>query len=263
MEDNFSYKDIMLPSDIEKKSFEIITKELGNRTFDPEFDPVIKRVIHTTADFDYADNLVFSEHAVRKMQEAIKNGAGIVTDTNMAKAGINKKKLAEYGGEVYCFMADPDVAEEAKERKITRAAVSMLKAASLGKNLIFVCGNAPTALMKIYELLQENLLLTSNQEKLADNRLEHEHDTSNENNEYHEYIKPYISLENIEYHKQQDDGISLSTIDGIIAVPVGFVHVVEAKELILKTAVPHIVARGRKGGSNVAAAIVNAILYSM
>lgn len=211
MDNNFSYKDIMLPADIEKKSFEIITKELGDRTFDTEIEPVVKRVIHTTADFDYADNLIFSEHAVKKMQEAIRNGASIVTDTNMAKAGINKKRLAEYGGEVLCFMADPDVAAEAKARKITRAAVSMEKAAGLGKKLIFVSGNAPTALMKIYELMEEGGL------------------------------QP----------------------EGIIAVPVGFVHVVEAKELILNTNVPYIVARGRKGGSNVAAAIVNAMLYSM
>lgn len=217
----FNYKDIMLPSEIEKKSFEIITEELGNRQFDKEFEPVIKRVIHTTADFDYADNLVFSEHSVRKMQEAIKNGASIVTDTNMAKAGINKKILSQYGGEVYCFMGDSDVAISAKERQITRAAVSMEKAAGLCKDLIFVSGNAPTALMKIYELIQDHELYS------------------------------------------EEDELKHSTIKGIIAVPVGFVHVVEAKELILKTGVPYIVARGRKGGSNVAAAIVNAILYSM
>lgn len=222
MDKDFDYKDIMIPADIEKKSFEIITNELGDRTFDPEIDPVVKRVIHATADFDYVDNLSFSEHAVRKMQNAIRNGASIVTDTNMAKAGINKKKLAEFGGEVYCFMADSDVAEEAKKRSITRAAVSMEKAAGLGKNIIFVSGNAPTALMKIYELLTENKLI-------ADSNI--------------------------------TDGRSI--VSGIIAVPVGFVHVVEAKELILETKVPHIVARGRKGGSNVAAAIVNAILYSM
>lgn len=222
MDKDFDYKDIMIPADIEKKSFEIITNELGDRTFDPEIDPVVKRVIHATADFDYADNLSFSEHAVRKMQNAIRNGASIVTDTNMAKAGIHKKKLAEFGGEVYCYMADSDVAEEAKKRSITRAAVSMEKAAGLGKNIIFVSGNAPTALMKIYELLTDNKLI-------ADSNI--------------------------------TDGRSI--VSGIIAVPVGFVHVVEAKELILETKVPHIVARGRKGGSNVAAAIVNAILYSM
>lgn len=236
-EKNISYNEIMLPSEIEKKSFEIITEELGDRTCDPEFEPVIKRVIHTTADFDYADNLVFSTHAVRKMQEEIRSGASIVTDTNMAKAGINKKKLAQYGGKVYCFMADSDVAEEAKKRQITRAAVSMEKAASLGKNLIFVSGNAPTALMKIYELLQDHELQTTDQEHLP-------------------------CTEKIEFIKHQDR-IPRSTVSGIIAVPVGFVHVVEAKELILDTDVPNIVACGRKGGSNVAAAIVNAILYSM
>lgn len=116
MDKDFDYKDIMIPADIEKKSFEIITNELGDRTFDPEIDPVVKRVIHATADFDYADNLSFSEHAVRKMQNAIRNGASIVTDTNMAKAGINKKKLAEFGGEVYCFMADSDGRRSKKEK---------------------------------------------------------------------------------------------------------------------------------------------------
>ena len=181
------------------------------RALDPDLKPIIKRVIHTTADFSYVDTLTFSEHAVEKAIEALKNGASIVTDTNMAKAGINKNKLSELGGQVYCFMADEDVALEAKRRGITRAAVSMEKAAKMDQNVIFAIGNAPTALMRLYELIQE------------------------------EKIKPEL----------------------IIGVPVGFVHVVEAKELILKTEVPFIVARGRKGGSNVAAAICNALLYQI
>ena len=112
------------PADIEGRSFEIITSELGDRVLDPENELVIKRCIHTSADFDYADNLVFSEHAVTKAVEALKNGACIITDTNMVKAGINKRVLAKFGGEVYNFVADPDVAAEAKERGITRSAVS-------------------------------------------------------------------------------------------------------------------------------------------
>lgn len=201
----------VLPADIEKRSFEIITEELGEQKLDPIQAPVIKRVIHTTADFDYIKNLCFSDNAVEHFREAISEGACIVTDTQMAKSGINKRKLARYGGEVYCFMSDEDVAETAKKRKSTRAVASMDKAATLKKKLIFAVGNAPTALVRLYELIQE------------------------------EKLQP----------------------EGIIGVPVGFVNVVEAKELIMQTDYPYIVARGRKGGSNVAAAICNALLYGM
>lgn len=201
----------VLPSDIEKRSFEIITQELGNIVLDSKEEPIIKRVIHTSADFDYVDNLCFSENAVERFQQAIRNGVSIVTDTQMARAGINKKQLARYGGEVYCFMSDEDVAEAAKKQGSTRAVASMDKAAGLHCPLIFAIGNAPTALIRLYELIQDGIL------------------------------QP----------------------EGIIGVPVGFVNVVEAKELIMKAPVPYIVARGRKGGSNVAAAICNALLYSM
>lgn len=143
------------PMDIEKRSFEIITEELGDMELTPGTEPVVKRCIHTSADFDYAKNLCFSEHAVEKAIEAIKNGACIVTDTQMAKAGINKRALARYGGEVYCFMSDEDVAEMAKKNKTTRATASMDKAASLDRKLIFAIGNAPTALVRLYELIQE------------------------------------------------------------------------------------------------------------
>ncbi|MBP3476374.1 MAG: precorrin-8X methylmutase [Lachnospiraceae bacterium] len=198
------------PAEIERRSFEIIEQELPH-PLDPVQAPIIKRVIHTTADFSYADSLCFSEHAVEIAREAIRQGVSIITDTNMAKAGINKNKLAAYGGAVHCFMADEDVAAEAKKRGITRAAVSMEKSAIKGENFIYAIGNAPTALIRLYELIEEGK------------------------------IKPQL----------------------IIGVPVGFVHVVEAKELIMKSAVPYIVARGRKGGSNVAAAICNALLYGM
>lgn len=201
----------VLPREIEKRSFEIITEELQGRNFPPEQEAIIKRAIHTSADFDYADNLCFSEDAVKLAHEAIQNGACIVTDTQMAKAGINKRSLSKFGGEVYCFMSDEDVAQKAKEQEVTRAQVSMEKAAKLQKNLIFAIGNAPTALIKLYEMIQEGK------------------------------IKPKL----------------------IIGVPVGFVNVVQAKELIMKADVPYIVARGRKGGSNVAAAICNALLYQM
>lgn len=197
------------PMDIEKRSFEIIAEELGDVELTPGTELVVKRCIHTSADFDYARNLCFSEHAVEKAIEAIKNGACIVTDTQMAKAGINKRALARYGGEVYCFMSDEDVAEIAKKNKTTRATASMDKAASLDKKLIFAIGNAPTALVRLYELIQEGK------------------------------IDPQL----------------------IIGVPVGFVNVVQSKELIMETKTPYIVARGRKGGSNIAACICNALLY--
>lgn len=199
------------PMDIERRSFEIITEILGDRKLDPENELVIKRAIHTTADFDYADNLVFSEHAVQKGIEALKNGCDIVTDTQMARSGINKTILGKLGGQVHCFMSDPDVAQEAKERGITRAIVSMEKAAKLEKPVIFAIGNAPTALICLRELMDAGKL------------------------------HPAL----------------------IIGVPVGFVNVVESKELIIDSSAPHIVARGRKGGSNVAAAICNAMLYQI
>lgn len=197
------------PRDIEKRSFEIITEELGTRQLPKEQELIIKRCIHTSADFEYADNLCFSTEAVTKAIEAIKEGACIVTDTQMVKAGINKKALSKYGGEVYCFMADEDVAQTARDNGSTRATASMDKAAAMGKKLIFAIGNAPTALVRIYELIEEKKL-----------------------------------------------GPEL-----IIGVPVGFVNVVQSKELIMQTEVPYIVARGRKGGSNIAACICNALLY--
>lgn len=201
----------MKSMEIERRSFEIIAEELGERKIDPEYDLLVRRVIHTTADFDYYDNLVFSEHAVFKMMAAVKEGCDIVTDTTMAMSGINKRVLARFGGQVHCFIGDADVAAEAKERGVTRSLVSMEKAAKLDKPLIFAVGNAPTALFAICELIRSGT---------ADPRM-------------------------------------------VIGVPVGFVNVVEAKEELIRTAENYIVARGRKGGSNVAAAIVNAVLYQM
>ena len=199
----------ILPKDIEARSFEIIEQELGDAELNAMQKPIIKRAIHTTADFDYLENLYFSDGVVEKMMKAIKNGADIVTDTNMARAGINKKLLAKFGGEVYCFMADEDIAKAAKSNGTTRAAASMDKAAKLNGDVIFAIGNAPTALMRLCELIDEGR------------------------------INPAA----------------------VIGVPVGFVNVVQSKEMIMERKVPQIVARGRKGGSNVAAAICNAVLY--
>ena len=197
------------PMEIEKRSFEIITEELGDTPLIPGTELIVKRCIHTSADFDYAKNLCFSEGAVEKAMDAIRNGACIVTDTQMAKAGINKRALARYGGEAYCFMSDEDVAKKAKEEGTTRATASMEKAATIQRPLIFAIGNAPTALVKLYEMIEQGK------------------------------IHPEL----------------------IIGVPVGFVNVVEAKELIMTAGVPYIVPKGRKGGSNIAATICNAMLY--
>lgn len=203
----------VLPEEIEKRSFAIISEELEKRqiVLPVETEMVTKRVIHTSADFEYAETMVYSPGAVEVAKELIKNGADIVTDTNMALAGINKKVLARYGGEAHCFMAEEEVARIAKERKVTRATISMEKAAQIKKPVIFAIGNAPTALIQLYEMIQTEGFLPA----------------------------------------------------FIIGVPVGFVNVEAAKELILQTEIPHIVNRGRKGGSNVAAAICNAILYEL
>ena len=205
--------EFVLPGDIEGRSFAIITKELAERgiVIPEEQEPVTKRVIHTSADFGYADTLTFSENAVAVAKSLIRNGADIVTDTNMALSGINKKVLETYGGMAHCFMADEEVAKEAKERRVTRAVISMEHAAKLDKPVIFAVGNAPTALIRLYELISDGI------------------------------YRPAF----------------------IIGVPVGFVNVEVAKEMILHTNVPCIVNRGRKGGSNVAAAICNALLYEV
>lgn len=204
----------VLPTEIEKRSFEIITEELQKEGIVlPEKEaPIIKRCIHTSADFDYARNLIFSEDVTEQALEAIRNGASIVTDTQMGRSGINKKELGRYGGQVYCFMSDDDVAERAKQNGTTRAVASMEKACELNEKLIFAIGNAPTALIRLYELIREGK------------------------------IRPEL----------------------VIGVPVGFVNVVQSKEMILTLEhTPYIVAKGRKGGSNIAACICNALLYML
>ena len=248
------------PKDIERHSMALIQQELDRRhiRLDAVEAPIVKRCIHTSADFDYAENLVFSTNAVDRMRTSLRagiagsasadasaggrshdagasgsshadastgawaRGAGaiVVTDTEMARAGISKKALAALGAETRCFMSDPDVAAEARARGVTRAVVSMEYAARIkDRPLIFAIGNAPTALIELYRLIHDRGLRPA----------------------------------------------------GIIGVPVGFVNVVEAKELILSLAeetapigdIPWIVARGRKGGSNIAACIVNALLYGI
>lgn len=146
----------ILPSEIERKSMEIIESELGDISHLSNAEKlVLKRVIHTTADFDYLENLKFSDGAAEKGIDALRNGTVIVTDTNMVLSGISKPAAEKYGCKLYCFMSDSDVAEESRRRNVTRAAVSMEKAAGLfsGDNVVFAVGNAPTALIRLHELI--------------------------------------------------------------------------------------------------------------
>ncbi|MDO4870208.1 MAG: precorrin-8X methylmutase [Bacillota bacterium] len=206
------------PADIEKESMRIIEGELNERglIIPDENLTVVKRVIHTTADFDYAENLRFTEGAVSRVVSALQSGdAGLtfITDTNMALSGISKPSLAKLGASALCYMADENIMQEAKAAGTTRAYASMKRGASEYPNGIFVSGNAPTALIAISELIRDGL-------------------------------RPSL----------------------VIGVPVGFVNVVESKEelfaLCEEKDIPAIVAFGRKGGSNVAASICNALLYS-
>lgn len=204
----------ILPEDIERTSMSIIARELRERgiVLPKEHAAVIRRVIHATADFDFAENLCFTSDAVKSGINALADGTTIITDTNMAKAGISKPALAKLGGQVCCFMADEDVTRTAKEQGTTRAVTAMEKATEQFPNAVFAIGNAPTALLRIAELIEEG-------------------------------IRPAL----------------------VIGVPVGFVNVVESKKAALAICqakgIPTILAMGRKGGSGVAAAICNALLY--
>ena len=198
----------VLPADIERRSFEIIESELPCE-ISADLKPVILRVIHTTADFEYCKSLYFSENILDIAMQTIQNGAVFVTDTNMAKAGINKAALARHGCSCECFMADSDIAETARKNGTTRATASVDKAALIQKPVIYAVGNAPTALIRLTELIKQDR------------------------------FRPAM----------------------VIGVPVGFVNVVQSKEMLIASGIPCIAARGRKGGSNVAAAICNALLY--
>lgn len=207
------------PHEIEAESMRTIAAELSQRgVCVPEaVRPVVYRAIHASADFDYAENLVFSADVMPYALSLLKDKKPvIVTDTNMALSGISKSACARLGIELHCFMADADVADLSKKTALTRAVCSVDKAvqcfctnAAQTRPLIFVCGNAPTTLVRIRQLFDAHI------------------------------CTPAL----------------------VIGVPVGFVNVVAAKELIIESALPHIVARGRKGGSTIAAAIMNALLY--
>ncbi|MBQ3374713.1 MAG: precorrin-8X methylmutase [Oscillospiraceae bacterium] len=207
--------EVRLPGEIERRSMEIIAQELAERgiVLSPEVQSVVHRVIHATADFDYASSLVFTEDAVRFAVEALQKGTPIITDTNMAKAGISAAALGKVGAEAYCFMAEPFIADQARKAGTTRAVAAMEYAAEHYPGAVLAIGNAPTALFQICEQIENGL-------------------------------RPAL----------------------VIGIPVGFVNVVESKEQILavcrEAKVPAIVARGRKGGSSVAVAICNALLYT-
>ena len=197
------------PAEIEQRSMEIIASEMGTTSFTQEQLPIVKRCIHTSADFDYVKNLRFTAGAVEAGLAAIRAGCTIVTDTQMARSGINKKVLGKFGGQAVCFMSDEYVAAEAKARGETRATVSMERVAALMGPVILAVGNAPTALVRACELMEAGT------------------------------FSPAL----------------------VIGVPVGFVNVVESKELLASMPGEHIIAMGRKGGSNIAATICNAMLY--
>jgi len=202
---------IVKPNEIEQRSFEIITEELGKREFPLDITPIIKRVIHTTADFEYADLLCFQNNVIEKTKELIYRSVGIVSDTNMILNGVNKTALKKTGCKISCFMSEPEVVQEAQRRGITRAIVSMERALKDSNNKIFLIGNAPTALFTLLELSK---------------------------------------------NQKRNDIV-------IVGVPVGFVGASESKEQLLKTDIPSIVVKGRKGGSTVTVAIMNALLYGV
>lgn len=200
------------PEEIESESFRIIDGEVGPHQWPSAEWQIIRRVIHTSADFEYCRSVLISPDAVAAGLAALRAGCNVVTDTNMALAGINKQRLATWGGSVACFIADPDVAKKATEQGVTRAIMAIRKALTDPANGIFMIGNAPTALFELLRQVRE------------------------------ERVRPAL----------------------VIGFPVGFVGAAESKEELVRVAeefdLPFITARGRKGGSNVAAAVLNALM---
>ncbi|MEF9918541.1 MAG: precorrin-8X methylmutase [Eubacterium sp.] len=202
------------PKEIEKRSFEIITEELGDKVFAPEIDSIVKRVIHTTADFEYADLIEFKNGAVASGLKALSEGKKIYADTSMIKVAVNRKAATLQNVEIVNYVHDDDVVKEAKERGVTRSTVGMEKALKDETVGIFAVGNAPTALYKLIEFIKEGK------------------------------AKPQL----------------------IIGAPIGFVGAAESKaalDALDELAIPYIRINGRKGGSPVVAAILNAMLYKL
>ena len=197
------------PHKIEEKSMKIIDDKIGKLNCTNQQAKTIKRVIHATAQLDMGDLVRFSFDAVNKAKNLIENGADIITDVNMLKAGINERKLKKYGGQVKCFIADEDIRKKSENTGLTRSIISMRKAAKLDNKKIFAIGNAPTALFELLRLKEE---------------------------------------ENM-------------NIDFIVGTPVGFVGAKESKDMLMKTDIPYISLEGKRGGSSIAASIVNSIIY--
>lgn len=195
------------PQAVEEASFKIIDQEVGTHSFSPGQWSVVRQVIHATADYDYAHNMIFHPAAVEAGMAAVRFGADIVADSQGVDVGIAKDRLRKYGGTVWCFISDEDVILRSKEENLSRAAVSMRKAAETSDGSIYVIGNAPAALLELIRLVREGK------------------------------AKPSL----------------------VIGVPVGFVGAAEAKEALLSISTPFITCRGPKGGSPVAAAIMNAL----
>jgi len=197
------------PEEIEAESFRIITEELGPTSFDPRTFKVVQRVIHATGDFSFAESLIFHPQAIAAGIAAIRAGRNILTDVNMGAAGVSKGLLAQWGGGVICKVADPGIAELAKERGLTRSEVAIEQGLPENVGIVSV-GNAPTALLKVMDCWQD----------LASD------------------LRPGL----------------------LVGVPVGFVNAAESKELLSEKTFPFITCRGRKGGTPVAVAIVNALI---
>jgi precorrin-8X/cobalt-precorrin-8 methylmutase len=195
------------PEQIESESFRIIDSEIGPHQFDDAQWPIVRRVIHTTADFELAEQLHFSWGAIDKALTALHGGAKILCDTNMVLSGVNKTRLAKLGGSIACHVADPQIAVEAKQAGLTRSTFALRKGVAEGCT-IFLIGNAPTALFELLRLAEAG------------------------------EVQP----------------------DLIVGVPVGFVGAAESKDALLATDLPYISIEGRKGGSAIAAAILNALM---
>ena len=197
----------MKPQEIEDLSFEIIASEAGDHGFNQEEWPVVRRIIHTTADFEYLDTIRFNKDAVKQGIKAIRSGCTIFTDTNMARMGIRKKEIASFGASVYCLMSDPEVAGQAEENGTTRAVVAVDQACGRMDNGIYVVGNAPTALLRLIEKIKSG------------------------------EASPAL----------------------VVGLPVGFVNAAESKDALMELDIPYITNKGRKGGSNIGAAVINAL----
>lgn len=198
----------MKPEEIETLSFNIIDNEAGDHGFTHEKWSIVRRMIHTSADFDYIKSVCFSDDAVKKGVTALRQGKNIMTDTEMARSGIRKKSVEKFGGQVSCLINDATVAKTAKQQGTTRAKMAVDLSADQLEGGIYAVGNAPTALLRLIQLVSEGR------------------------------IKPAL----------------------VLGFPVGFVNAVESKALLLKTTVPFITNSGRKGGSNIAASVVNALI---